>query len=627
MRYQRRILIAVLLISSSVLGAFGQNARPTMSRDLPPLLGQSNVPVIIQYKVRPNADHVGRIMNAGGTVRKIFSTVQGIAATVPGSAVSSLAADPDVAYVSVDRPVASRTAWYDAEPINAPSVWSSGLDGTGIGVAVIDSGINNSMADLGNAQPAGSQGGSWQPSPWLPGPWLPVPVPSNGWQAGGRSSRVVFAHNFLTDGNGWWRNNNTNDQYGHGTHVAGIIGGNGTMSTGNQYFRTFKGIAPNVNLIDLQVLDQNGQGLESDVIAAIEMAIALQSTYNIRVINLSLGRGVYESYTLDPLCQAAEEAWKAGIVVVVAAGNDGRLENFNSEGYGTINAPGNDPYVITAGAVDTNNTAAIQDDTVASYSSKGPSLVDDVAKPDVMAPGSLIASLKAPFSALAWQNPTLVTLQSDYTTNGRPIPSSYYFPLSGTSMAAAVVSGASALLLQAQPNLTPDQVKALLMRDAAKGVFPPSSTVTDSTGSYTSYNDLLTVGAGYLDIQATVTDAAANAATLPTGYALSPSVNLDPTTGSMYLVFAQNSLWTYDTTWAPSAVYGSAQFQSAANGSTIPWGNGTVNGSTFIWGRASVAGSTFIWGRSDVSGETFIWGRDAGVASSTSGPATAMPLY
>jgi serine protease AprX len=619
MRYSQRILIAVLLMSSSVLGAFGQQARPTMSSDLPALMGHSTVPVIIQYKVRPNSDHVSRIMNAGGAVSKVFSNVQGIAATVPGSAVSSLAADPDVAYISVDRPVASRTAWYDAEPINAPSVWTTGLDGTGIGIAVIDSGINATMADLGNAQPTKSSGGPWLPSPWLPNPWLPVPSPPNGWQTGGGgNNRVVFAHNFLT--NSSWRQSNTNDQYGHGTHVAGIIGGNGAMSTGQQYTRTFKGIAPNANLIDLQVLDQNGQGMESDVIAAIEMAIALQSTYNIRIINLSLGRGVYESYTVDPLCQAVEQAWKAGILVVVAAGNDGRLESFNSEGYGTINAPANDPYVLTAGAVNTNNTAAIQDDTVASYSSKGPSLVDDVAKPDVMAPGSMIASLKTPFSTLVWQNPTLVTQLSDYMTNNSPAPSRYYFPLSGTSMAAAVVSGASALLLQAQPNLTPDQVKALLMRDAAKGIFPPSSTVTDSTGSYTSYNDLLTVGAGYLDIQATVTDATANAAALPAGYALSPTVNLDPNSGSMYLSFAQNSLWTSDTTWAPPAVYGSAQFQPGANSSTFPWGSGTVNGSTFIWGRASVAGSTFIWGRSDLSGDTFIWGRDAGPNGSTANP-------
>ena len=108
------------------------------------------------------------------------------------------------------------------------------------------------------------------------------------------------------------------------------------------------------------VLDQTGSGSDSTVIAAIEQAIALKKTYNIKVINLSLGRPIWESYTVDPLCQAVEQAWKAGITVVVAAGNDGRDQNFNAEGYGTIEAPGNDPYVITVGAMNTKgNTRAV----------------------------------------------------------------------------------------------------------------------------------------------------------------------------------------------------------------------------------------------------------------------------
>ena len=615
MKYKQRTLIAVLLIGSSMLGAFGQSAGPTMSSDIASLSGQQNVPVIIQYAVPPTSDHVNQIVNAGGAVSRIFSHVRGISATVPGSALTSLAADPDVTYMSVDRPVAARTAWYSAEPINAPSLWSTGLDGTGIGIAVIDSGIKRDFPDLGNGGPGDGQDGPWQDDDR-------------------RRGRIVFSHNFLTDSNGAQRRF-TDDRYGHGTHVAGIIAGNGRKSTGDRYFRTFEGIAPNANLIDLQVLNENGEGSESNVISAIEMAIDLQSTYNIRIINLSLGRGVFESYRRDPLCQAVEQAWKAGIVVVVAAGNDGRLYDFNPEGYGTINSPANDPYVITAGAVNTNNTAAIEDDTVASYSSKGPSLVDDVAKPDLMAPGSQIASLRTPFSTLVTDNPTFLTLKSDYITDGSQESSRYYFPLSGTSMAAAVVSGATALLLQAEPNLTPDQVKALLMRDASKGVFPASSTVTDSTGSYTSYNDLLTVGAGYLDIQASVADAEATAGALPTGYALSPKVKLDATSGMMYLRFAQNSIWTTDSTWSPNAIYGSAQFQPTTDGSTFAWGNGTLDGSTFIWGRASLSGSTFIWGRADLSGSTFIWGRAARVSSSltpvdpdssTTTPAP-MPLY
>ena len=148
-----------------------------------------------------------------------------------------------------------------------------------------------------------------------------------------------------------------------------------------------------MNLINLRVLDQNGAGTDSEVIAAIQTAIALKSTYNIRVINLSLGRPVWESYTLDPLCQAVEQAWKSGIVVVVAAGNYGRDNLAGTNGYGTITAPGNDPYVITVGAMKTMGTAARTDDVIASYSSKGPTLFDQVIKPDLVAPGNLIISL------------------------------------------------------------------------------------------------------------------------------------------------------------------------------------------------------------------------------------------
>ena len=176
--------------------------------------------------------------------------------------------------------------------------------------------------------------------------------------------------------------------------MAGLIAGNGSQSTGSHYFRTFEGSAPNVNLINLRVLDENGAGTDSAVIAAIGEAIKLKNTYNIRVINLSLGRPIYESYKLDPICQAVEQAWKAGIVVVVAAGNDGRDLALNPEGYGTIEAPGNDPYVITVGAMRTMETATIADDLIASYSSKGPSFIDHTVKPDIVAPGNLVTSLQ-----------------------------------------------------------------------------------------------------------------------------------------------------------------------------------------------------------------------------------------
>ena len=245
------------------------------------------------------------------------------------------------------------------------------------------------------------------------------------------------------------------DLYGHGTHVAGIIGGNGSLSGGH-----YAGVAPGVNLIDLRALDANGAGTDSTVIAAIQQAIALQNTYNIRVINLSLGRGIPVSYTQDPLCQAVEAAWKSGIVVVVAAGNYGRLSVNGSNGYGTITAPGNDPFVLTVGATKSNGSTSASAETKASYSSKGPTTYDHVVKPDIVAPGNDIVSLAAPGATLEAAYPAELVTGTDGNND--------YFTLSGTSMATPAVAGAAALLLQEQSTLTPDQVKARLMKTAYK---------------------------------------------------------------------------------------------------------------------------------------------------------------
>ncbi len=234
------------------------------------------------------------------------------------------------------------------------------------------------------------------------------------------------------------------------------------ISTGA--FRTFKGIAPNANILDLRVLDQNGASSDSVVIAAIQKAVQLKSKYNVRVINLSLGRTAFESCSQDPLCQAVEAAWKSGIVVVVAAGNEGR------NGYSTILSPGSAPHAITVGAMKTEATMNTSDDLIASYSSRGPTNVDLIAKPDVVAPGNLVDSLLAPGSTLVTEYPENIVPASAYTNanvSGTPL----YFTLSGTSMATPVVSGAVALMLQKEPYLTPDTVKARLMKTASKN-FP-----------------------------------------------------------------------------------------------------------------------------------------------------------
>ena len=264
-------------------------------------------------------------------------------------------------------PTTTPTLYEDA--VLAQAAWAH-YDGTGIGIAVIDSGL--AERNLG-------------------GDGIFAYGLSNGADFG---ARIVYNQSFV-HGERWI----FSDPYGHGTHVTGILAGNGTNSTGFGFTRTFVGMASNANLINLRVLDENGAGTDSQVIAAIQTAIQLKNIFNIRIINLSLGRGVFENYTQDPLCQAVEEAWKAGIVVVVAAGNDGRNDSAGTSGYGTVNAPGNDPYVITVGAMKPMGTPSRIDDEIASYSSKGPTLFDHIVKPDIVAPGNQVISVLSSFDA------------------------------------------------------------------------------------------------------------------------------------------------------------------------------------------------------------------------------------
>jgi subtilisin family serine protease len=368
----------------------------------------------------------------------------------------------------------------------------------------------------------------------------------------------------------------TADQFGHGTHVAGIVGSSGNGSV-------YIGMAPAVNLINLRVLDQNGNGTDANVIQAIDTAISLARTYNIRVINLSLGRQVFESAAQDPLCRAAEAAWNAGIVVVAAAGNEGRNNSGGTQGYGTIAAPGNDPDVITVGAMKTEGTTTRNDDLIASYSSKGPTAFDNYAKPDLVAPGNLIVSTM----------PANMTLSEKYPANQ---VGSGFFILSGTSMATPVVSGAAVLLLQKTPGLTPDQVKARLMKNATKN-FAASSVAVDPITriAYTSYYDLFTIGAGYLDITAALADN-----TVASGSAQSPAVSYNRSTGKVTLqdIGVANVIWGTSVIW----------------GTNVIWGTSVVSGSNVIWGTSVIWGTNVIWGTS------VIWGTD------TTDTSESMPL-
>lgn len=245
--------------------------------------------------------------------------------------------------------------------------------------------------------------------------------------------------------------NQTNpyDDNGHGTHCAGAAAGNGAASSGE-----YKGSAPEANLVGVKVLDRNGAGSLSTVIDGIEWCIQNQSAHDIKVLSLSLGADATESAEDDPVVRAVDAAWDNGMVVCVAAGNAGPEEQ-------TIGSPGISPKVITVGAAGDNNTTDRSDDTVADFSSRGPT-IDGLVKPDVLAPGVNIISLRSPRSFLD-------------KTNSPARVDTNYFSLSGTSMATPICAGVVAQLLQSDPELAPDEVKDQLM-EASEDLGQPSNT-------------------------------------------------------------------------------------------------------------------------------------------------------
>ncbi|HZS28232.1 MAG TPA: S8 family serine peptidase [Candidatus Angelobacter sp.] len=575
----RRKLILSLLLLAMPLAMFADNSK--ISPDLQNSASTAKVQVVVQYAPGTQLSCsgllglVGCVLNdvvkLGGSVLGQLPLVNGLVASLDHNGIVSLSNQSNVVYISRDRTL---TPFFDsaAPAVNASAAWKSNFTGSGIGVALIDSGVN-SHPDLNNGL-------------------LPF-------------SRVVYNQSFVPG------DSKTTDAYGHGTHIAGLIAGDGLSSTGPLFSQTFKGIAPNAQIVNLRVLNANGSATDSSVIAAINQAISLKSRYNIRVINLSLGRGVYESYKLDPLCQAVEKAWKNGIVVVVAAGNNGR--SLPTTGYATVNAPANDPYVLTVGSMKPMGTADRSDDQIASYSSKGPTVLDHIVKPDVVAPGNLLVSTETANTALYSTEPDNLVPYSDYVYGGPSTPSKQYFELSGTSMATGVVSGMVADLLQAHPTMTPDQVKARLMKTASK-TFPTSSSVYDPASgiTYTSQYDVFTVGAGYVDL------AAALASTeLSKGTSMSPTAVYDSNTGNVYLTSDASSVWGTSQAWSGPAVWGNSQFvggsaimwgASNPGGSAIMWGAGTPNGSAIMWGATSLSGSAIMWGASTSSGFSAVWG-------------------
>jgi serine protease AprX len=392
------------------------------------------VPVLI-HRTDPRAA-VDAVRQHGGSVKRELKTAHAVAAKVPLSALDALAKEPGVSHISYDVPLRVVDNAHDAGgdrgsrgngvgldlsrlqtaypfAVDSASLWngSAPLQGSGVTVAVLDSGINDKLPDFQTS-------------------------------CRGGQSRVLQKVAVAVDDHG-----GPEDDNGHGTWVAGIIGGRGCGDPhGRSDHGDYVGIAPSANLIGIKVSDKYGQAAASDVVAGIEWAVDHKDQFNIRVLNLSLVSSVAQSYRTSLLDAAVELAWLRGLVVVVAAGNTGP----NSVGA----APANDPYAIAVGATDDQGTRSTTDDSLAWFSSYG-TTSDGFSKPDLVAPGRhIVSTLASPQIALAQEFPTKV------------LDNGYYIRLSGTSASAPVVSGLVAQLLQARPSLTPGQVRWLLLKTA-----------------------------------------------------------------------------------------------------------------------------------------------------------------
>ena len=361
---------------------------------------------------------------AHGQVADSLPIINGLAVRLPAGARARLAADARIAAISVNARIKSQS--YDPAQLGtaypasvlAPPVWNSptaGATGAGVGVAVIDTGIDGGLADFSDAQ---------------------------------GTSRVVASVVTNPDAT------TPNDNYGHGTHVAGIIAGDSTRRpAGDPLAGKYVGIAPEANLIAIKAADDAGDGTILDAIYGLQFVVDHKDDYNIRVVNLSVSSTVAESYLTDPLDAAVESAYFHGVVVVTAAGNRGNAAD------AVQYAPANDPYAITVGAVDDQGTTVRADDTFATWSSTGVTQ-DGFNKPEIAAPGAHIVSTLAPGSAYSTLCPQCVVDGS-------------YLQIGGTSMAAPVVAGVAALIIQAHPDWTPDQIKSTLIatgRDVPGGI-------------------------------------------------------------------------------------------------------------------------------------------------------------
>jgi serine protease AprX len=517
-------------------------------------------------------DGVVRLLAGRGIVpgRRI-GIIDAVVAQLPPGAADLLRTDPAVASVTFDASVRLLTSSYDpGQDVNSlynlgtitgARSWWSKYTGKGVDVAVVDSGVVPvaGLADTGKI---------------VNGPDLTP-------ESQDPSTRYL-------------------DTYGHGTHMAGIIAGHdaGVDASKKAASSTeFLGVAPDARIVSVKVADAHGTSDVSQVIAGIDWVVqhAHDPGRNIRVLNLSFGTNSAQPYTLDPLAYAAEVAWRSGIVVVVSAGNSGAAD-------GRLTNPATDPFVIAVGAADLNGTASITDDTVPSFSSFG----DGKRNPDLVAPGAHLQSLRVPGSYIDSQH------------GGSGGIDSRFFRGSGTSQAAAFVSGSVALILQKSPTLAPDQVKFLLMANATalpkanargqgKGLLNLTKLANAKTPGAATQKGAPSTGLGSLDA------ARGDARLELDGVTLAGEKDIH---GAPFNAAAVAAAEATGSSWAGGSWNGSSWAGSSWSGSS--WSGSSWSGSS--WSGSSWSGSSWatgVWTGSSWSGSS--WSGSSWSGSSWSG--------
>lgn len=537
----RVTLVLILLLGGAPAALAAGSHRARLSADLQDHLNAGSQAIeVIVHGDRATVDAIAARYNL--VVARYLAS--GAVLRVTAGQLAALQQDDTVDHLSGNTPI--RVAdLVSAESIGADEVWAGSADvhalsGAGVSIAVIDSGMDPTHAAL--------------------------------------KGRIVATQDF-TGGDGV-------DKYGHGTHVAGIIAG-AQVSTPDGL--DYRGIAYGAQLVNLRVLDGSGAGSVADVVEAIDWAVKHREQYKIRVINLSLGAPVLQPYADDPMCEAVERAARAGILVVTSAGNSGRTTDGKTV-LGSITSPANSPHAFAVAALDTHGTADRSDDTLEPYSSRGPTPYDLLIKPDVAAPGHHIVSAEAANAYLPATYPT------HHVTGQGP---NAYIQLSGTSMAAAVVSGAAALLFEERDALRPWDARAALQLTAT---FMPDA-------------GLIGAGAGNLNVLAAVAIVSRDQSAFSAKFVASKlltGANSGAIVNSSSIVWGLNPATANRAVQDDSIVWGISTLSIVwgVNDASIVWG---VGANSIVWGAQpqsivwGVDSSSIVWG---LSPDSIVWGFD-----------------